>query len=521
MELKNESLKSVDKNYDNLNKDVFNKVLAIDFETANASNNTACSIGFALLEHGEITLSEEILINPESHFSDKNIEIHNITPKMVKDKEIFPVVWKEVSKLIDDNTLVIAHNTSADMVILSKLAGKYNMAVKDFPYLCTVEAYKKNGSFSKFGLKSIANELGLDFEHHNAKEDALVCLKIFMNLLDDKKFITKEFIEKTLGLKTKRFAVREEDKSFKRKFFKQNTFKASDITTTNTEFDENHPVYKKIFVTTGDLVNIDKKDAAQRVVDLGGTFKDGFIKATDYLVVGLNEYKEPSINTTKYTKAMEKINKGGVIEIINEEEFLNLLDWPVKNTSENINEDVIIDNSNEIASIDSNESDNVCYKESKNSDDKEKYTNSDGIENIKQLNRTQESLEQLTFDMLIPSANISKENEEKKIEKVAEEIDIFSNKYIEPKGQWIKFEAVEDKLAKLKEYKLLSAKATDPEKKFYYKGLYVDKAVNCSILGYLDNDVLVIEVEGNLHSIRGEYLKQMQDTNFNKFDSIL
>lgn len=518
MELKNEGLKTIEKSNDNFDKNIFSKVLAIDFETANASNNTACSIGFALLEDGEITLSEEILINPESHFSDKNIEIHNITPEMIQDKEIFPVVWKEVSKLIDDNTLVIAHNTSADMIILSKLAGKYNMSVKDFPYLCTVEAYKKNGSFSKFGLKSIANELGIDFEHHNSKEDALVCLKIFMNLLGDKNFITEEFIEKTLGLKTKRFAIREEDKPFKRKFFKQNTFKASDITTTNTEFDENHPVYKKIFVTTGDLVNIDKKDAAQRVVDLGGTFKDGFIKATDYLVVGLNEYKEPSINTTKYTKAMEKINKGGVIEIIDEEEFLNLLDWQVNNNSENSNEDVIIDNSNDI--INNNESDNVCYKESKSSDDKEKVTNSDELENIKQLNNDQEAPEQLSFDMLIPSNNVKEEKEEKEIEKVTEEIDIFSSKYIEPKNQWIKFESVEDKLAKLKEYKLISAKATDSEKKFYYKGLYVDKAVDCFVLGYLDNDVLVIEVEGNLHSIRGEYLKQMQDTNFNKFDSI-
>ncbi len=479
-----------------LNKGSFNRVLAIDFETANSNNNTACSIGFALLEDGEIILNREILINPESHFSDGNIAIHNITPEMVKDKDTFPVVWNEVSKLINDNTLVIAHNTSADMVILSKLAAKYNIKIDKFSYLCTMEAYKKNGLVSRYGLKSIADELGISFEHHNAKEDALVCLKIFTNLLKDKKIITMEFLEKDLKLEIKNFSIREEDKPFKRKFFKQNTFKASDLTTLNTEFDVEHPAYKKIFVTTGDFVKVDKKVAAQRVVDLGGIFKDGFVKATDYLVVGLNEYKEPSINTTKYTKAMEKLNKGGEIKIINEDEFIKLLD---------LNVDIVTNNEEkEIEISKSIEEDNYIKNK-----------------NIEEKNRTNivENSEQLSFDLLI------KDNKkDNNIDNIEEEIAISKlgkEKYIKPKEGWITFNSIEEKLEKLKEYKLLSPKATDADKKFYYKGLYTNKAVQCSILEYLDIDVLVIEIKGKLHSIRGEYLKQMQDTNFNRFDSLI
>lgn len=485
-----------------LNKESFNRVLAIDFETANSSNNTACSIGFALLEGGEITLNEEILINPESHFSDSNIAIHNITPEMVQDKDIFPTVWNEVSKLIDNNTLVIAHNTSADMVILSKLAGKYNIKVDKFSYLCTMEAYKKNGSVSRYGLKSIADELGISFEHHNAKEDALVCLKIFMNLLKEKELITKEFLEKDLSLEVKNFIIREEDKPFKRKFFKQNSFKASDITTLNTEFDEEHPAYKKIFVITGDLVNVEKKDVAQRVVDLGGIYKDGFVKGTDYLVVGLNEYKEPSINTTKYKKAMEKINKGGEIEIINEEKLIELLGFNITPSDSKV----------------VNEESNLEVVENKNNEDKEHST---VIEDNEKVEKNNETLGQLSFDLLIGSNDeIKNDNNINKEEEVAV-TELGKNKYIKPKEGWISFKSVEDKLTKLREYKLISPKSTDVDKKFYYKGLYTNKVVPCSILGYFDIDVLVLEVEGNLHSIRGEYLKQMQDTNFSSFDSLI
>ena len=58
------------------------RILAIDFETANASRSSACSIGYALIENGEIIKNEEVLINPEEYFDPFNISIHGITEEM-------------------------------------------------------------------------------------------------------------------------------------------------------------------------------------------------------------------------------------------------------------------------------------------------------------------------------------------------------------------------------------------------------------------------------------------------------
>ena len=56
-----------------------NRVLAIDFETANEDQRSICSLGIALAEDNEIVFNKEFLINPEEEFDPYNIKIHNIT----------------------------------------------------------------------------------------------------------------------------------------------------------------------------------------------------------------------------------------------------------------------------------------------------------------------------------------------------------------------------------------------------------------------------------------------------------
>ena len=166
-----------------------NRVLAIDFETSNSNRSSACSIGIALLEDGEITINKEILIDPEEHFSGFNISIHGIRPEMVKGADTFPKVWEEVSKLIDDNTLIIAHNASFDMSVLRYVCDKYQMKYPTFDYACTRVLGKKiYEELRSVSLDTIARYLDIDFEHHKAKDDALVCLKVYNDILSKSKY---------------------------------------------------------------------------------------------------------------------------------------------------------------------------------------------------------------------------------------------------------------------------------------------------------------------------------------------
>lgn len=80
---------------------------------------------------------------------------------------------------------------------------------------------------------------------------------------------------------------------------------------------------------------------------------------------------------------------------------------------------------------------------------------------------------------------------------------------INPKREWRKFESIEEKIEVLKELKLISAKA-NTVKTLYYKGAYTNDAVECDVVGIVDNNEIIVDINGELHSIHPDYLLDMQ-----------
>ena len=80
---------------------------------------------------------------------------------------------------------------------------------------------------------------------------------------------------------------------------------------------------------------------------------------------------------------------------------------------------------------------------------------------------------------------------------------------ISPKREWRKFESQEDKIEVLKELKIISPKANEV-KTLYYKGAYTKDAVECDVVGIVDNNEIILDINGELHSIHPDYLVDMQ-----------
>lgn len=86
---------------------------------------------------------------------------------------------------------------------------------------------------------------------------------------------------------------------------------------------------------------------------------------------------------------------------------------------------------------------------------------------------------------------------------------------LEPKREWRTFESIEEELEKLREWKFISSKATEV-KQFYYKGAYTDKPVECKVAGVVDDNEIILYVNGELHSIHPDYFFDMQRKEFSK-----
>lgn len=104
---------------------------------------------------------------------------------------------------------------------------------------------------------------------------------------------------------------------------------AKDITTSNTEFDESHPLYGKVCVFTGTLEKMPRKDAMQLVVDVGGIVGNSVTKKTNYLILGNNDYcpliKDGKSSKQKKAEALKL--SGQDIDIITENVFYDMMSY--------------------------------------------------------------------------------------------------------------------------------------------------------------------------------------------------
>lgn len=173
----------------------------IDFETANSSLTSACSIGLVGVKNGVIKLEEYYLINPEEEFCEKNILIHNIKESDVKDAPTFKEVWDKIKDYFV-NSYIFAHNSRFDIGVLKACLEKYNLEKPDFCFGCTVKIAQKiwKEELPNVKLQTISRYLNLNHNHHNALSDAYVCAEIV--ILAEKMYSVATHIElyEALGL---------------------------------------------------------------------------------------------------------------------------------------------------------------------------------------------------------------------------------------------------------------------------------------------------------------------------------
>lgn len=303
----------------------------VDFETANNNMNSACSVGLVSVVGTQIVKREYFLIKPPGeHFRHENIEIHGITPEKVMNSPSFSEVWKEIEHYFADSEYIIAHNAYFDMSVLYQSLDTYGIEHPNFLYIDSMSLCAKVKNEGSASLADCAAFFGIPMEHHhNALEDAVVCAEIVIRSINNSRYSSLEKYLKgyySLEKKIKSFSELKPKKVFKSSGF--SNVKISELSAATAEFDSSHPLYQKICVLTGELESLSRKDAMQKILDAGGVIKNGVTSKTNYLIVGKQDKKLVGADglSTKEEKAYDLIKAGKNIAIINENEFLSLLE---------------------------------------------------------------------------------------------------------------------------------------------------------------------------------------------------
>ena len=159
--------------------------VAIDFETANASRCSICSLGLVVVENGIITDRIYSLVRPTpNYYSYWTTNIHGISYDDTINAPNFFDIWSGILEKTKGLPFV-AHNSPFDSSCLRAIYETSRLEYPNFDFYCTLRAARqKLPNLENHKLDTVAEYFGYNLEnHHHALADAEACAIIATHLL--------------------------------------------------------------------------------------------------------------------------------------------------------------------------------------------------------------------------------------------------------------------------------------------------------------------------------------------------
>lgn len=150
------------------------RFVALDVETANAAFSSVCQIGLAFVTQDGAVEVSSTYVDTGHPFNPFNTQLHGIGPDHVRGAPSFPRVFQLIAPLLQNN-LIIQHS-NFDRQAIHACCRAAGIEVPDWRWADSVQIarrawpeFRGNGGH---GLGHLKTALGIEFEHHDAGEDA-------------------------------------------------------------------------------------------------------------------------------------------------------------------------------------------------------------------------------------------------------------------------------------------------------------------------------------------------------------
>ena len=281
--------------------------VVIDIETTGLDPqwDNIIEVAAVRVENGVIIDTVQSLVNPGHGIDSFITDLTGITNAMLADAPTVDLVMPNLIDFISDS-VVVAHNAHFDI---------------NFIYDDCLRILKREFANNFVDTMRVSRRL---FKEHTTHT---------LSALIERFNIEKRTMHRALADAT----ITHECYEYMRAYAAENNIsfaslypkdaRATDITTSNTEFDELSTVFGRLFVFTGVLEKMQRKEAMQIVVNMGGLCADKVNKKTNFLVLGNNDYCS-TIKDGKSTKqkAADKLALAGAdIQTISKNVFYDMI----------------------------------------------------------------------------------------------------------------------------------------------------------------------------------------------------
>jgi len=275
--------------------------VALDVETANADLSSICQIGIATFLDGRLHSTWKSLINPEDKFDPINVCIHGIHKETVQDAPTWVAVFPTVDSLLHDH--VVVSHTAFDHTAVTRACERVHITSCACQWLDSARIVRRAWpifAHSGYGLSHIADYLGIQFQPHDALEDARCAGEILLRAIAD------------TGLEPEQWLTR----------VKQPIH----LTAYRCDGNPDGPLYGEVLVFTGTL-SMPRREATNAASLAGCRVDSRVTRDTTLLVVGDQDVRKLAgyDRSAKHRKATELIKQRQHIRILSEGDFRRIV----------------------------------------------------------------------------------------------------------------------------------------------------------------------------------------------------
>lgn len=310
-------------------------IIAVDIETANRyDRGSICQIAFVGSRDGKTETLFSSYVNPQTLIDPMLSQIHHITDADVKDAPTFAEIYPQIASILRNN-VVIAHNASFDICALEKAMFDIGAEPIEILYGCSFQAAKSICScepVKSYKLCDLCEYFGIEqTSAHDACDDARCCALVTERLI---KMSNSDSIETLMWRSGKRL-YSSLTNSYSPEYEDVEALRREVIVRPNFTSDVVSGFAGKSTVITGTLHDYTKSEAYELIEKAGGIVRNekgklnsSVTKNTDVLIVGVQDLARTNNQeySIKHRKALELREKGHSIAIIDELEFIRVIE---------------------------------------------------------------------------------------------------------------------------------------------------------------------------------------------------
>lgn len=284
--------------------------VVLDLETTglDARWDSIIELAAAKVENGTVTQTFQSLVNPGYKIDGFITELTGITNEMLDGAPSLEQVLAPFLTLIQSD-VILGHYVCFDIRFLQAAAQEYGLAFERHQYVDTLRiARKLYPEWPHHRLCDLVENLQISSEGaHRAMLDVLS---------------TKACYDALRATMRERGMTVEDIKPHK------HYTRAGDLTVQEDAYEPDEDIAGKVFVFTGAMEHMTRKDGMQAVLNAGGQCGDRVTKDTNYLVLGNKGYcvALEGGKSSKHKKAEQLKLRGADIEVISENVFMQMLE---------------------------------------------------------------------------------------------------------------------------------------------------------------------------------------------------